>query len=97
MSGDRLAWYGVGLLIPCSQELGGSNPSPRASFNIDIFYTIIRNKMGRRKSQKIIKTGPKNVTTGMCPLCKTIGRIFIIGTVGEERAKCPACNQEFDL
>ena len=43
--------------------------------------------MGRRKSQKIIKTGPKNVTTGMCPICKTIGRIFIIGTVGEERAK----------
>ena len=53
--------------------------------------------MGRRKSQKIVKTGPKNVTTGMCPLCKTIGRIFIIGNVGEERAKCPACNQEFDL
>jgi len=22
----------VGLLIPCSQELGGSNPSPRARF-----------------------------------------------------------------
>jgi hypothetical protein len=58
---------------------------------------IFRNKMGRRKSQKIVKTGPKNVTTGMCPLCQTIGRIFIIGNVGEERAKCPACNQEFDL
>ena len=53
--------------------------------------------MGRRKSQKIVKTGPKNVTTGMCPVCKTIGRIFIIGNVGEERAKCPACNQEFYL
>ena len=53
--------------------------------------------MGRRKSQKIVKTGPKNVTTGMCPLCQTIGRIFIIGHVGEERAKCPACNQEFHL
>ena len=53
--------------------------------------------MGRRKSQKIIKTGPKNVTTGMCPLCKTIGRIFIVGTVGKERGKCPSCNQEFDL
>ncbi len=23
--------------------------------------------MGRRKTQKIIKTGPKNVTTGKCP------------------------------
>ncbi len=53
--------------------------------------------MGRRKTQKIIKTGPKNVTTGMCPLCKTIGRIFIIGQTGKERAKCPACNQTFDL
>lgn len=54
-------------------------------------------KMGRRKTQKIIKTGPKNVTTGMCPLCKTIGRIFILGQPGKEKAKCPACNQEFDL
>ena len=53
--------------------------------------------MGRRKSQKIIRTGPKNVRTGMCPLCKTIGRIFIIGVVGKERGKCPSCNQEFDL
>ena len=49
------------------------------------------------QEQKIIKTGPKNVTTGMCPECKTIGRIFIIGSVGNERAKCPACNQIFDL
>jgi len=53
--------------------------------------------MGRRKTQKIIKSGPKNVTTGMCPLCKTIGRIFITGQVGKERGKCPACNQTFDL
>ncbi len=97
MSGGRLAWYGVRLLISCSQELVGSSPSPRASFNIDLIIEQFRNKMGRRKSQKIVKTGPKNVTTGMCPLCQTIGRIFIIGHVGEERAKCPACNQEFDL
>jgi hypothetical protein len=40
---------------------------------------------------------PKNVTTGLCPECKTIGRIFIIGQVGQERAKCSSCNQEFDL
>jgi len=53
--------------------------------------------MTRRKTQKIIKTGPKNVTTGMCPECKTIGRIFIIGSIGQERAKCPSCNQIFDL
>ena len=53
--------------------------------------------MGRRKTQKIIKTRPKNVKTGLCPLCKTIGRIFIIGQTGKEKGKCPACNQEFDL
>jgi len=53
--------------------------------------------LGRRKTQKIVKAGPKNATTGMCPECKTIGRIFIIGQVGQERAKCPACNKVFDL
>ena len=41
--------------------------------------------MGRRKSQKIIRTGPKNATTGMCPLCQTIGKIFLLGSPGEER------------
>jgi hypothetical protein len=34
--------------------------------------------MGRRKTQKIIRTGPKNATTGMCPECRTIGKIFIL-------------------
>ena len=53
--------------------------------------------MGRRKTQKIIKSGPKNATTGMCPECKTIGRIFIIGQVGQERAKSQKCNKEFVL
>ena len=53
--------------------------------------------LARRKTQKIVKSGPKNATTGMCPECKTIGRIFIIGQVGQERAKCPACNKVFDL
>ena len=53
--------------------------------------------MGRRKTQKITRTGPKNVTTCMCPLCKTIGRIFIIGQIAKERGKWPSCNQEFDL
>ena len=43
--------------------------------------------MGRRKTQKIIKTGPKNVTTGMCPLCKTIGRIFKLeGSIAQHLA-----------
>jgi len=53
--------------------------------------------MARRKSQKIIRTRPRNVTTGMCRECKTIGRIQILGPPGEERAKCPACNKEFEL
>ena len=53
--------------------------------------------MGRRKTQKIIRTGPKNATTGMCPVCKTIGKIFILGSPGEERAKCEKCRQEFEL
>jgi hypothetical protein len=53
--------------------------------------------LARRKTQKIIRSGPKNATTGMCPECKTIGRIFIIGQVGQERAKCQKCNKEFEL
>jgi transcription elongation factor Elf1 len=53
--------------------------------------------MGRRKTQKIIRTAPKNVTTGLCPKCQTVGRIFLIGQVGAEHAKCASCNQEFDL
>jgi hypothetical protein len=53
--------------------------------------------MGRRKTQKIIRTGPKNATTGMCPLCQTIGKIFVLGSPGEERAKCEKWRQEFEL
>ena len=53
--------------------------------------------MGRRKTQKIIRTGPKNATTGMCPICKTIGKIFLLGSPGQERAKCEKCRQEFEL
>ncbi len=51
----------------------------------------------RRRSQKIVKTTPKNITTGMCALCKTIGKIFIIGQIGHEKARCHSCNQEFEL
>ena len=40
---------------------------------------------------------PRNATEGQCPLCKTIGRLYIIGRVGRERGKCPACNQSFDM
>ena len=53
--------------------------------------------MGRRKTQKIIRTGPKNATTGMCPVCKTIGKVFLLGPPGQERGKCEKCRQEFEL
>ncbi len=53
--------------------------------------------MARRKTQKIIRSGPRNATTGMCPECKTIGRIFLLGHPGEERGKCEKCRQEFEL
>jgi len=53
--------------------------------------------MGRRKTQKIIRSGPKNATTGMCPLCKTIGKVFLLGSPGQERGKCEKCRQEFEL
>jgi len=63
-------------------------------FNRPHFYLLI---MGRRKTQKIIRTGPKNATTGMCPECRTIGKIFILGQPGQERGKCEKCRQEFEL
>lgn len=53
--------------------------------------------MARRKTQKIIRTTPRNATEGQCPLCKTIGRLYITGKVGRERGKCPACNQSFEV
>ncbi len=53
--------------------------------------------MGRRKTQKIIRTGPKNTTTGMCPECRTIGKVFLLGPPGKERGKCEKCRQEFEL
>ncbi len=53
--------------------------------------------MGRRRTQKIIRSRPRNVTTGKCPECETIGRIHITGRVGRERGKCPNCNKAFDL
>ena len=53
--------------------------------------------MGRRKSQKTIRTGPKNATTGLCPLCQTIGKIFLLGSPGNGRAKCEKCGQDFEL
>jgi len=53
--------------------------------------------MGRRKTQKIIRSGPKNATTGMCPECMTIGKIFILGQPGQERGKCEKCRHEFEI
>jgi len=58
---------------------------------------IVKKPMGRRKTQKIIRSGPKNATTGMCPECMTIGKIFILGQPGQERGKCEKCRQEFEL
>ncbi len=89
---------GVDLDSKKIEKLKNKSIRSTIKFYLDLIGAIFFiGLMGRRKTQKIIKTGPKNVTTGMCPLCKTIGRIFIIGQVGEERAKCPACNQSFDL
>ncbi|MDE1826905.1 MAG: hypothetical protein KGH83_04875 [Thaumarchaeota archaeon] len=53
--------------------------------------------MVRRKTVKPRASGPKNITTGLCPKCGTIGKILIIGVIGSEKGKCQACNSEFDL
>lgn len=53
--------------------------------------------MVRRKSVKPRASGPKNVTTGLCPKCGTIGKILIIGLIGSEKGKCQSCNGEFTL
>lgn len=53
--------------------------------------------MVRRKTVKPRTSGPKNITTGLCPKCGTIGKILIIGVIGSEKGKCQACNSEFDL
>lgn len=53
--------------------------------------------MVRRKTVKPKTSGPKNITTGLCPKCGTIGKILIIGVIGSEKGKCQACNGEFDL
>jgi hypothetical protein len=53
--------------------------------------------MVRRKSVKPRSSGPKNVTTGLCPKCGTIGKILIIGLIGSEKGKCQSCNGEFTL
>ena len=45
---------------------------------------LVVNTMGRRKTQKIIRTGPKNATTGMCPLFKTIFKNFLFYFLNSE-------------
>ena len=54
--------------------------------------------MGRRKSQKIIRTGPKNATTGMCPVCKTIGKISFLAhlEMKEQNVKNVAKNLNYN-
>ncbi|MGI0082772.1 MAG: hypothetical protein ACREAF_00635 [Nitrosopumilaceae archaeon] len=53
--------------------------------------------MVRRKTVKPKPVSAKNVTTGLCPKCGTIGKILIIGATGMEKGKCQACNAEFIL
>ena len=53
--------------------------------------------MVRRKTVKPKASSPRNVTTGLCPKCGTIGKILIIGATGVEKGKCQACNAEFTL
>ena len=53
--------------------------------------------MVRRKTVKPRASGPKNITTGLCPKCGTIGKILIIGLIGTEKGKCQSCNGEFTL
>ena len=53
--------------------------------------------MVRRKTVKPKSSGPRNITTGLCPKCGTIGKILIIGLTGSEKGKCQACNAEFVL
>ena len=53
--------------------------------------------MVRRKTVKPRTSGPKNITTGLCPKCGTIGKILIVGMIGSEKGKSQACNGEFDL
>lgn len=54
-------------------------------------------RMGRRKTQKIIRTTQRNSTIGRCPHCRTIGKIFLLGKPGQEKCKCDKCRGEFDI
>ena len=67
--------------------------------DLDLINRILRftSIMVRRKTVKPRASGPKNITTGLCPKCGTIGKILIIGVIGSEKGKCQACNGEFDL
>jgi len=57
----------------------------------------LQESMVRRKTVKPRASSPKNITTGLCPKCGTIGKILIIGMIGTEKGKCQACNAEFTL
>src|SRR5688572_29822675 len=62
LSGGRLAWSGVGLLIPCSEELVGSNPTHRAylggsSKNVirfDTRYLSLDKQQGKRRKKEMM-------------------------------------------
>ena len=73
-------------------------PSTFCDLRLNLINRISRiHLMVRRKSVKPRSSGPKNVTTGLCPKCGTIGKILIIGLIGSEKGKCQSCNGEFTL
>jgi|GEM_PF-135237 hypothetical protein len=91
---------GRGIANPMSVRTRGfESHSPRfLRSTLKLNNPILRlESMVRRKSVKPKTSGPKNITTGLCPKCGTIGKILIIGMIGSEKGKCQACNAEFTL
>lgn len=91
---------GRGIANPMSARTRGfESHSPRfLRSTLKLNNRIFRvESMVRRKTVKPRASGPKNVTTGLCPKCGTIGKILIIGVIGSEKGKCQSCNAEFTL
>ena len=92
---------GRGIANPMSARTRGfESHSPRflQHKNLDLIIRyLVSEIMVRRKTVKPKASSPRNVTTGLCPKCGTIGKILIIGATGVEKGKCQACNAEFTL
>jgi hypothetical protein len=54
----------VGLLIPCSQELGGSNPSPRARLLFSDKKQFLDSEWVEEKLKKLPKLAQKMLQLG---------------------------------